>query len=178
MPTYVVPVVIVAAVALAALLSYAATRPDTFTVQRDTTVNAAAEKIYPLVADFRNWGQWSPYETRDPVMARTFGGASNGVGATYAWDGDRNVGAGRMEITEAAPPQAIAIKLDFSRPFEGHNVARFTFAPSGNSTIVTWAMHGPVPFVGRIMHIFFNMDRMVGGDFEAGLAKLKKVSEQ
>lgn len=178
MPTYVTIILIVIAVAVAAVLGYAATRPDSFTVQRTITVNAPPDKIYPLVASFKNWGQWSPYENKDPAMTRTFGGAPSGPGAIYAWEGDKNVGAGRMEITGASPPSALIIKLDFNKPFEAHNTAEFSFAPNGAATVVTWAMHGPAPFVFKLMGLVFNMDRMVGGDFETGLAKLKAVSEQ
>lgn len=178
MSTPIMIAVIVVVVLIAAVLGFAVTRPDSFTVQRTATIDAPADKIYPLVADFRKWGQWSPWENRDPAMARTFGGAPSGVGATYAWEGDRNVGTGRMEITEAAVPRKIAIKLDFMKPFEAHNVAEFTFASQGNGTLVTWGMRGPVPFMGKVMQLFFNMDRLVGGDFESGLAKLKTVSER
>jgi hypothetical protein len=178
MPTTVIVIIAVVVVIVAGVLGYAATRPDSFTVQRSITVNAPAEKIYPLVADFRKWPLWSPYENKDPAMSRSYGGAPSGVGANYGWEGDRNVGAGRMEIIDAAAPTKIAIKLDFNRPFEAHNIAEFGFAPQGNATTVTWSMRGPLPFVGKVMQLCFNMDRMVGGDFETGLAKLKSVSEQ
>lgn len=173
-----ISIALVIAVIIVAVLGYAATRPNEFTVQRSATIRAPAAKIYPLVADFHQWRQWSPYEDRDPAMERTYGGAASGLGATYGWNGDRKVGAGHMEITEAAAAQKLGIKLDFSSPFEAHNFAEFTFVPQGDATMVTWAMRGPVPFVGKLMSLVFNMDRLVGGDFEAGLAKLKTVSEQ
>lgn len=111
-------------------------------------------------------------------MKRSYSGATSGKGAVYAWDGNKNMGAGRMEILDSAPPSRIAIKLDFTRPFEAHNVAEFTLVPHGGSTTVTWAMEGPSPFVATIMQVFFDMDRMVGGDFESGLGRLKLLAEK
>ena len=111
-------------------------------------------------------------------MKRTYGGAESGKGATYAWDGDRNVGSGRMEILDASAPQKIVIKLDFFTPFEGHNTAEFTMLPQGDGTHVTWLMHGPANFMSRLIQVFINLDNMIGKDFEAGLANLKKVVEK
>jgi uncharacterized protein YndB with AHSA1/START domain len=169
---------VVLAIAIAAVLILAATKPDSFSVQRAAIVNAAPEKIFPLISDFRQWGSWSPYEHKDPAMKRTFSGAPNGRGAVYAWEGDKNVGSGRMEILEAAAPSKIVIKLDFLAPFEAHNTAEFTMLPQGDATRVSWRMHGPAPFMARIMHVFINIDKMVGKDFEAGLANLKRLSEK
>ncbi|WP_027553189.1 SRPBCC family protein [Bradyrhizobium sp. Cp5.3] len=169
---------VVIAVGLAAVLALALTKPDTFRVERRLAVKAPAEAIYPLVADFHRWTGWSPYEGRDPAMKRTFGGTAQGKGATYAWDGNNNVGAGHMEILEADVPSKVRIKLDFERPFEGHNTAEFTFVPQGDATLVTWAMYGPAPFMSKIMQVFVNMDSMIGKDFEAGLASLKKLTEK
>jgi uncharacterized protein YndB with AHSA1/START domain len=165
-------------VGVAAVLVAAATKPDRFRVRRTAEVNAPADRIFPLINDFRSFGSWSPYETRDPEMKRSYSGATSGKGAAYAWDGNKNVGAGRMEILDSAPPSRIAIKLDFTRPFEAHNVVEFTLVPHGGSTTVTWAMEGPSPFIAKIMHVFFSMDRMVGGDFEIGLANLKLIAEK
>jgi uncharacterized protein YndB with AHSA1/START domain len=172
----------VLALAIAIVLILAATKPDTFSVQRAITVKALPEKIFPLINDFHQWGTWSPYENKDPAMKRSYSGAESGKGAVYAWDGNNNVGSGRMEILDASPPSKIVIKLDFFKPFEGHNTAEFTMLPQGNATNVTtnitWLMHGPTPFIGKIMHVFINMDRMVGKDFEIGLANLKRVTEK
>ena len=110
-------------------------------------------------------------------MKRTFSGAGSGRGSIYEWAGNSNVGSGRMEIVESSVPSKVAIKLDFLKPFEGHNIATFTMEPAGGATNVTWVMDGPTPFVGKIMHVFINMDRMVGTDFEAGLANLKTAAE-
>jgi uncharacterized protein YndB with AHSA1/START domain len=171
-------VALVLVLAIAALLIFAATRPDTFRVERTARINAPAEKIFALIDDFHRWGAWSPYEKLDPAMKRSFGGAPSGKGATYAWEGNSQAGAGHMEIVESAPSSKVAIKLDFIQPFEGHNMAEFTLQPQGGATQVTWAMHGPSPYVARLMGIFFNMDQMIGKDFEAGLANLKTATEK
>ena len=170
-------VVAVLVVAIAIVLVLAAGKPDTFRVERSADIKAPPDKIFPLIADFHRWGQWSPYETRDPDMKRTYGGAESGKGATYAWVGNSNVGSGRMEILDAPAPQKVVIKLDFLKPFEAHNTAEFTLQPQGDGTRVTWAMQGPTPFIGKIIHVFMNMDRMVGTDFETGLANLRKATE-
>ncbi len=169
---------IVFVVLVAALLAFAATRPDSFRIQRTASVNAPPEKIFESINDFHNWGSWSPWEKLDPAMKRTFGGPARGKGAVYAWDGNDKVGAGRMEIVESSPATRIAIKLDFARPMEGHNVAEFTLEPKGSGTSVTWAMYGPSPYLAKLMTVFVSMDSMVGKDFEAGLANLKAFAEK
>lgn len=164
--------------ALVAVLLFAATRPDSFRVERSITVQAPPDKVFALINDFRRWPEWSPWEKLDPQMKRTFGGAASGPGAVYAWEGNDEVGAGRMEILEAQPGAKVSIKLDFLRPFEGHNTADFTLQAAGTATGVRWAMHGPSPFVTKLMGVFVDMDRMIGKDFEAGLAQLKAVAEK
>ena len=171
-------VAVVLAIGLAGVLAFALTKPDTFRVERSLAVKARADRIYPEVADFHRWTGWSPYETRDPAMTRSFGGPERGRGATYAWDGNNNVGAGHMEILDAATPSKLRIKLDFERPFEGHNTAEFTFVPQGDATLVTWAMYGPAPLMSKLMQVFINMDSMIGKDFEAGLVNLKTLTEK
>lgn len=171
-------VAVVLALAIAAVLILAARKPDRFAVQRATTVQAPPDRIFPLINDFHQWGSWSPYETRDPAMKRSYSGADSGKGAVYGWEGNKDVGSGRMEILDAQAPSKIVIKLDFFAPFEGHNTAEFTMLPQGDGTNVTWSMHGPSPFIGKIMHVFIDMDRMVGKDFEAGLANLKRLTEK
>jgi len=171
-------IALVVVLAIAVLLVFAATRPDTFRVERTARIDAPAEKIFPLIDDFHRWGAWSPYEKLDPGMKRSFGGSASGKGATYAWQGNGQAGAGRMEIVESAPSSKVAIQLDFIEPFEGHNMAEFTLQPQGGATQVTWAMHGPSPYAARLMGIFFNLDRMIGKDFEAGLANLKAATEK
>lgn len=170
-------VLIALAVAVAALLAFAATRPGDFRVARTTRVAAPPAAVHALIEDFRRWPLWSPYEKRDPAMKRTLGGTAKGKGATYAWDGNNEVGAGSMEILDDAPAK-IVIKLDFSRPFEGHNIAEFAIVPIGNEAEVTWAMSGPAPFITKLMGVFFSLDKMIGKDFEAGLANLKAEAEK
>ncbi|TMJ87299.1 MAG: polyketide cyclase [Alphaproteobacteria bacterium] len=171
-------IAITVAIAIAIVLILAATKPDTFSVRRVTTVRAPPEKIFPLINDFHQWGTWSPWEDKDPAMKRTYSGAGSGKGAVYAWDGNKNVGTGRMEILEVSAPSKIVIKLDFFKPFEAHNTAEFTMLPQGDATSLTWLMHGPAPFMSKVMQVFMNMDKMIGKDFEAGLAKLKKLTER
>jgi hypothetical protein len=171
-------IAVVIAIAIGVVLILAATKPDTFTVQRAATMKAPPERIFALVDDFHQWGAWSPWEHKDPAMRRTYSGTERGQGAVYAWDGNRNVGSGRMEILEARVASRIVIKLDFLSPFEAHNTAEFTMLPQGDATSLTWRMYGPAPFMARIMHVFINMDRMVGKDFEIGLANLKQAAEK
>ena len=171
-------VVVVLIVAAVAVVAYASTRPDAFRVQRSTSIKAPADKIFPLINDYRNWPQWSPYENRDPDMKRTFSGAPSGKGAKYAWEGNKNVGSGEMEIIDTVPPNKILIKLDFIKPFEGHNVATFAFEPKGETTQVSWTMTGPSAYVTKVMGVFFDMDKMIGDDFAVGLANLKAQAEK
>ena len=171
-------ILIVVVIVLAAVLIFAATRPDTFRVQRATSIKAPPEKIFALIDDFHHWGAWSPYEKLDPAMKRTQSGAASGKGAVYEWQGDSKVGQGRMEITDASAPSKVVIQLDFIKPFEAHNIAEFTLEPKGDSTNVTWAMHGPAPFVTKVIGLFSDMDKMIGKDFETGLANLKALAEK
>jgi uncharacterized protein YndB with AHSA1/START domain len=171
-------IVAVVLVAVAGILVYAATKPNDFRVQRSVSIKAPPDKIYALIVDLHGWAAWSPYEKKDPAMKRTFSGAASGKGAVYEWDGDKNVGAGRMEIVGAAAPSKVTIKLDFLKPFEGHNTAEFTMVPSGDTTTVTWAMYGPSPYMMKVMGTFMNMDRMIGDDFAIGLANLKAIAEK
>jgi uncharacterized protein YndB with AHSA1/START domain len=171
-------IAIVIVVLVAAILAYAATRPDSFRVERATTIKAPPEKIYAYIDDFRRWEAWSPWEKLDPALKRNFGGEADGKGATYAWQGNDKVGEGRMEIVEATPPSKVVIKLDFIKPFEGHDIAEFSLVPKGDSTDVTWVMSGPSPYIAKIMSIFASMDSMIGKDFEQGLANLKAVAEK
>jgi hypothetical protein len=171
-------IVIVLAVAVAIVLILAATKPGTFSVRRAISVRAPADKIFPLINDFHQWKSWSPYENKDPAMKRSFSGAASGKGAVYGWEGNKNVGSGRMEILDALVPSKIVIKLDFFSPFEGHNTAEFTMLPQGDATSVTWLMHGPSSLMSKVMQLFMNLDNMIGKDFEAGLANLKNLTEK
>jgi uncharacterized protein YndB with AHSA1/START domain len=171
-------IAVIVVVLIAALLIFAATKPDTFRVQRSASIKAPPEKIFALINNVHSWGSWSPWEKMDPAMKRTHSGAANGKGAVYEWEGNNKVGKGRMEITETSPPSRVTIKLDFIKPFEAHNIAEFTLDATGGSTNVTWAMHGPSPYIAKVMHVFFNMDSMVGKNFETGLTNLKTIAEK
>jgi len=171
-------IAVILAVAIAAVLILAATKPTTLRVQRSVSINAPPERIFSLISDFHQWVTWSPYEQKDPAMKRTYSGAERGRGAVYAWDGDKNVGSGRMEILDVSAPSKIVIKLDFFKPFEGHNTAEFTMLPQGDVTNLTWTMVGPAVFMSKVMQVFINLDHMIGRDFEAGLANLKKLAEK
>lgn len=170
-------ILIVLVVLIAALLAFAASKPGTFRIRRAMTIKAPPERIFPLINDFHNWGSWSPWEKLDPAMKRTYSGAPNGKGAMYAWEGNGKAGAGNMEIAQSSPSSAVTINLNFIKPFEGHNITEFTLTPVGDSTNVTWDMHGPSPFMSKLMQVFMSMDSMVGKDFEAGLANMKRIAE-
>lgn len=169
--------VALAGLALVVILGMAASKPDTFTVERSAVIKASPEKLFGMVNDLHNWTQWSPYEEKDPKMKRTFSGAERGKGAVYAWDGNDEVGSGSMEIAEVAEPSNVKIDLHFLKPFKGDNKVNFSFVPEGDMTKVTWAMSGDAPFMCKVMQIFCNMDEMCGKDFAKGLAKLKTLTE-
>jgi hypothetical protein len=177
MTTVLIVIAAILAVAIAAVLILAAMKPDTFVVQRTTLINAPADKIHPLINDYKNWSLWSPYEKIDPAMKRSFSGAQSGKGSIYEWEGNKNIGSGRMEILDASPTR-IGIKLDFLAPFEAHNMAEFTMKPEGGATKVTWTMRGPIPYKFKIMHVIMNMDKMVGNQFAEGLTNMKEVAEK
>jgi hypothetical protein len=168
---------VVLAVAVAGVLAFAATKPDSFTVQRSASIKAPPEKISAVLTDFRGWGAWSPWEKMDPAMKRTYSGAPKGKGAVYAWAGNSEVGEGSMTLTEAGPTR-VALDLDFVKPFEGHNKVVFTLVPKGELTEVTWAMNGPSPYITKVIQVFCDMDGMIGQLFESGLANLKAVTEK
>src|ERR1700742_1969632 len=170
-------IAVVLAVAVVAVLIVAATKPDGFSVQRAATINAPADKVFPLIADFHEWRKWSPWEDRDPALKRTYAGAERGKGAVYAWEGNKNVGSGRMEILEANSPSQVKIQLDFLKPFEAHNIAEFTMLPQGNATNLNWMMSGPAPFMSKVMQVFMSFDKMIVKDVEDGLAKIKSTAE-
>lgn len=166
------------ALAAGAILVLAAREPDVFRVQRSVTVNAPPDRVFAIVDDFRRWPAWSPFEKLDPAMKRTFGATSAGKGASYAWDGNGKAGAGRMEIVAETPSSAIDIALHFERPLENDAKATFRFSPQDGGTLVTWSMESPSPFVAKVMHVFFDAEKMVGDDFARGLADLKALAEK
>ena len=166
------------AVLIAGVLIFAATRPDASRVERAVTIQAPPETVFALINDLKAWAAWSPWEKKDPAMQRAYGATTAGKGATYAWEGNRDVGKGGMEIVDSIPPSHIRLRLDFVTPFEAHNIVTFTLAPQGSTTRVSWAMEGPVPYFAKIIHMFLDMDAMVGKDFEAGLAAMKTAAER
>jgi hypothetical protein len=164
--------------AVAAVLGIVvARRPSEFRVSRTATIAAPAPVLFAEVNDFRNWAAWSPYEKRDPAMRKTYEGAPAGTGAVYTWSGNKEVGQGRTTITESRPSELIRIRLEFEKPFRATNTAEFAFKPEGQRTAVTWSLIGRSNFMMKAMGLFMNMDRMIGGDFEQGLAQLKSVAE-
>lgn len=151
---------------------------DTYTVERSTTIDAPPERIYEEVVDFHRWTGWSPWEDLDPELKRTYSGAESGTGAVYAWSGNRKAGQGRMEIVEAARPSKVAIDLRFEKPFKARNATTITITPEGTGSRVVWTMTGEKTLATKVMGIFTSMDKMVGPDFEKGLARLKARTEQ
>ena len=169
---------IVGALLIVSLLAYAATKPDTFHVQRSTNINVPQEKVFAIIDDFSQWLSWSPWEKLDPAMKKTLRGPANGKGAISEWDGNSEVGTGRTEITESIPSSKITMTLDMFKPFEAHNIVEFTLTASSGATHVTWAMHGPSPYIAKVMSLFIDCDKMVGKQFEEGLANLKTIAER
>jgi hypothetical protein len=168
---------LVALLAIALLLVYAATRPDTFSVQRSASINAPAEKIHPLIDDLHRFNTWNPFDKKDPNLKGSYSGPRKGPGAGYAFEG-KEVGKGRIEILESAAPNKVTMQLDMLEPMEGRNTVEFTLAPRGEGTEVTWAMRGKNPFISKLMGVFINLDKMIGREFETGLANLKTLAER
>lgn len=151
---------------------------STFEVTRSAVIPAPAEDIFPLVDNFHEWTKWSPWESVDPAMQRSYTGSESGVGAKYAWSGNRKAGSGTMEIVDTAEPRSIKIRLEFTKPFRAVNPTAFTLTPSGSGTEVTWTMTGENKGIGKVFALFMNMDKMVGADFEKGLASLAGAVSQ
>ena len=170
-------VLIAIALVIAVLAVVIAMQPDRFRVTRSATVSAPPQAVFAQVDDLRKWEAWNPWQKIDPAMKLTFSGPPRGVGASYAWAGNKNVGEGRLTIVESRPNDLVRINLEFMKPFSATNIATFTFMPQGNQTVVTWSMEGTNNYFAKAMHLFMNMDRMVGGEFEKGLADIKKAAE-
>jgi uncharacterized protein YndB with AHSA1/START domain len=151
---------------------------DTYTVERSTRIEAPPERIYARISDFREWPQWSPWEDVDPDLVRTYSGADSGVGAVYAWSGNRRAGRGRMEILDATEPSRVGIDLVFEKPFKARNDTFFTIAPSAGGALVTWSMTGRRTLATKLIGVVRSMDSFLGPDFEKGLARLKATVEQ
>ena len=170
-------ILFVVAALIAALLIYAAFKPDSFRLSRSATIAAPPDKVFALINDLRRFNEWNPFAKLDPQHGITYDTVTAGVGGAYNWQGEKS-GAGRMQIVESVPAQRVTAKLDFTKPFEAHNLVDFTVQAQGSGSTVTWAMHGPMPYLNRLMTTFFDMDKTVGKDFEAGLANLKALAEK
>ena len=165
------------AVVVVVLVVIIALQPAHYRVERSATMNAPAAVVFAQVNDFHKWNAWSPWAKIDPAMKQTFEGAPAGTGAVYAWTGNKDVGEGRMTITDSHASDLIKIKLEFIKPFAATNATDFTFKPQGDQTAVTWTMSGDNNFIGKAFSLFMNMDKMIGSDFERGLTQMKSVAE-
>ncbi len=169
-------------IAIGLVLAYTATRPDIFRCERSVLIDAPPDKIYALIEDLHRFNSWNPYEKKDPNIKGSYSGPSSGPGATYAFDGNREVGKGRISIVSTTAPTLVAMQLEMIEPMAGSNSIEFTLVPQADAakaaTKVTWAMHGPSPFIAKLAGVFLNMDRMIGRDFESGLASLKSLAER
>lgn len=162
---------------IGAVLFLASRKPDIFRVERRVIIHAPADKVFAHINDLHAWETWSPWQKKDPAMKQVYSGSDAGVGAAQAWEGNNQVGKGSMTIIAAEPPRRIDLQLDFEKPFKANNIVEFTLTPTGNSTEIVWAMHGPANLVSKIMDVLMNMDKMCGRDFDAGLANLKAIAE-
>ena len=173
-----VKILIALAVIVVVLIVIVALQPSDFRVTRSATMSAPAPAAFAQVNDFHKWEAWNPWGKIDPVMKQTYEGAPAGTGAIYSWIGNNEVGEGRMTIIESRPSDLIRIKLEFFKPFAATNTAEFTFKPEGNQTVVTWSMSGDKNFMAKAIHLFINMDKMIGGQFDKGLAEMKSIVER
>lgn len=167
-----------AALAVAFVLILASRQPDVFRVQRSAVIAAPADRIFPMINDLKAMNSWSPFVKKDPHIQGSYRGPAAGPGAGYDFKGNSEVGSGSLEIVKADVPKSVQLKLDMTAPMAAHNDITFSLVPDGNGTRVTWAMQGAQPFLGKVMGVIFNMDKMVGGAFEEGLADLKSKAEK
>lgn len=170
-------ILIVLAILVVVFLVIVALQPADYRIMRTATISAQPAAVFAQVNDFHKWEAWSPWSKLDPTMKQTYEGPPAGTGAIYTWAGNNKVGEGRMTLTESHPNDLIRIKLDFLKPFASTCTTEFIFKPEGNQTLVTWNMFGRNGFVSKVFCMFMNMDKMVGSDFERGLASLKAVTE-
>ncbi|UPT74827.1 MAG: SRPBCC family protein [Elusimicrobiota bacterium] len=168
----------VLAAAVAAVLVAASRQPDEFRIERKVVVAAAPEKVFPYLDDPLKTQEWSPWEKKDPNVKKTFSGAAKGKGAVYEWAGNKEIGVGRAEITESVPGKVVVLDLHFKEPMDGRSTVRYELTPVAGGTEVTWSMWGPNSFPAKVMCTFINMDKMVGGELEKGLAALKAIVEK
>jgi uncharacterized protein YndB with AHSA1/START domain len=159
------------------VLIRAASRPDVFRLQRSIVIDAVPERIFPFIDDLRAHEAWNPFDRPDPDTRKTHAGAAQGAGSVYEWDGKGQAGAGRLSILESHPCSRIGMRLEMLKPFRTTSQVTFTLVPAGTATSLTWSMQGPVPYPVKVMHTLFNVDRMVGSQFETGLANLKNIAE-
>lgn len=172
--TYTICAVVALLLLLILLISM---RPNEFRIERSALMAAPPAKVFEQVNDFHKWEDWSPWAKLDPTCKNTYEGPPSGKGAGFAWDGNSKVGAGRMTITESRPNDLIRIELDFLRPFKTTNTGEYTFQPEGNQTRMNWSMYGTANFMSKAFGMFCNMDKMIGKDFEKGLAGIKAIVE-
>jgi hypothetical protein len=170
-------ILVVLAIVIVAFVVVVALQPDDFKVSRSATIGATPAVVFAQVNDFRKWESWSPWAKLDPAMKQSFEGSSSGEGATYSWSGDSKVGEGKMTLIKSQPPELIHIRLDFEKPMKGTNLTEFIFQPEGQGTLVTWTMSGRQNFVQKAFCLVMNGKKMVGKEFEKGLAQMKAVSE-
>jgi Polyketide cyclase / dehydrase and lipid transport len=170
-------ILIVIAVVVALLIVVIATRPADFFISRSTIISAPPQAVFPQVNDFHNWEAWSPWAKIDPEMKMTFAGPAAGTGAVYTWTGNSKVGEGHMTIVESRASDLVRIKLEFLKPFAATNATEFTFQPQGSQTAVTWSMSGKRNFMTKAMGLVMSMEKMLGGQFDQGLAKMKVIAE-
>jgi len=170
-------ILIALAVIVIVFVVVVALRPSEYRVARTLMISAPAAAVFAQVNDFHKWDAWNPWAKIDPAMKQTYAGAPAGAGAVYTWTGNKEVGEGRMTLAESRPHELIRIDLEFLKPFAATSIAEFTFKPEGNQTVVTWSMAGKVNFVARVIHLFVDMDKMIGANFEQGLADMKSVVE-
>jgi len=171
-------IVLIVAGLVAAILIFAATKPATLRVERSTVINVPPEKVFALINDLHGWKDWQPEDKEDTTTSRSYSGSASGVGAISEWDGRGRAGKGRMVITESQPPHRVAVKVDFVKPFESHNLNEFTLVPAGGGTKVTWSWQGQNLYFMKVMSVFANMDKMIGKHFEDGLTNLKTIAEK
>jgi hypothetical protein len=165
-------------IAIIVFLAYVALKPSAFRIERAQRIRAGSAALFPFINDLHEFNRWNPFAQGDPTLKIDYLGPTTGPGAAYTWVGSNKSGAGRMEITDSNPTSRVAVKLDFSKPFEAHNQVEFTLRPDGAETLVTWTMTGLNPYFHKLMGTLFNMDKMVGGQFEKGLASLKGLAER
>jgi hypothetical protein len=170
-------VLVAVAVILAVFVIIVALQPSEYRVARSATISAPPPVVFAHVNDFHKWEAWNPWGKIDPAMKQAYEGAPAGTGAVYSWAGNKEVGAGRMTITESRPGDLVRVKLEFFEPFAATSLAEFTFKPEGTQTAVTWSMSGGKNFMAKAVHLFMNMDKMLGDQFEKGLADMKAAAE-